>query len=190
MLMPPTLITGVSRRRARARSCGFAEHVLAARPELRERPEQESRRAQPAPGGNRQIVPAQNFGHGFLASLRVCWRPAPRRGRPAPRADPGSSMSRATAAANSRRILDFQKRVMLPKFRRDGREVFQMRPGDDGAPHAAGSSRLWPPRRASVPPMKTTSASGNRLASSPMESSSTTQGSAKSAATVSSVRRT
>ena len=36
----------------------------------------------------------------------------------------------------------------------------------------AGSRILWPPRRASVPPMNTTSARSNSAASSPMESSS------------------
>ena len=42
----------------------------------------------------------------------------------------------------------------------------------------AGSRMLWPPRCASVPPMKTTSAAPNRPLSSPMVSSSSTRGSA------------
>ena len=54
---------------------------------------------------------------------------------------------------------------MAEKFSRCGPEII-------ARPQAAGSSRLCPPRRASVPPMNTTSASGNRLASSPIESSS------------------
>ena len=41
----------------------------------------------------------------------------------------------------------------------------------------AGSRILWPPRRASVPPMNTTSARSNSAASSPIESSSSTPGS-------------
>ena len=50
-------------------------------------------------------------------------------------------------------------------------------PAITGREKNAGSRMLWPPRLASVPPMNTTSASGNKPLNSPMVSTNKTHGS-------------
>ncbi len=100
-------------------------------PNLSQRPEQESRRAQLVPAWNGQILPAENFGHGFSGGAAL--RRRQRRGTGAQIfAQFGDRRSASPRRpASSLGAADFQKRPLLAKFCRDGREVFQMRPCHD-----------------------------------------------------------
>ena len=115
------------------------------------------RRAPPPPGARAPDL---------AGPLRRFQQPLPPR-RPVPAASAIST--HAPAARNSS--------AMAWKFSMCG-------PAITGLAKNAGSRILCPPRRASVPPMKTTSATENRPLNSPMVSSSSTAGSASVSAAV------
>ena len=182
------LITGVSRRR----TCCSSRLCLASLAAIQIfESGHNSGVARPCgfPEGTMRSCQLEDFGGDLAGDAALSRRQLGRGARPRSSRNCASRSRRSTApASSSRAAISYMascsrnSSAMAAKFSMCGPETM-------ARPHAAGSSRLCPPRRASEPPMNTTSARGNRLANSPMESSSTAQGSARSGETVSRDRR-